>query len=925
MRELVGREIEMARLRAFLDRLGTGLAVLMIEGEPGIGKTALLEAILVPTGGVTLRARCVPAEFEFGYAGLVDLLERVPEPVLARLPTPQRHVIEVAAGLTHQAGQAQIEPQLVGRATLRLLEELAATGPVLIMIDDVQWLDTASNRALAFALRRLAPSLPIALLLTRRRADDPLPLALDDVLAPPRLERLLLGPLDPGELERLVEGRLSVALPRSVRRRLAAAAGGNPLFALELADAAHRAGADADLSGLPARLEDLLADRLGRLPPETSEALAAVAGIAEPTVALVAAALGEDARTGLDAALDAGVLRIAEGRLRFDHPLLAVAASSMLTPSARRAVHARLAATLTDPEERARHLVEAADGPDAELASAVEQGADQARARGAPEVAAELAEAAARLTPPDRVEELRRRRIAAGYHRVTAGELRRGREHLSAALADAPAGPVRADLRWRVAILLLNDGAPARATELLEAALDEARGDRTLQAIVARRLAGMYWWQGRLTRALDLMRQALSLAQAVGDPRARLDALTMGIFALLYAGELPEDLPGQVERLARAVGPLQPHEDPDLGLAAIDLARGDAGSAAARLERLYRRAVDEGDELALAVVPASLAEVELTRGDWPRAGQLAEAALRTARRLGSPFSLSRALVAVATVEAHLGRVEAAREAAAELIEVAGHGGLVPFELEGRTVLGFLALSCGDAQAAHAQLEPALQQLTGMGVREPSMLRLAWTELDALVELGRLDQAARLAAELDARGRTLERPFALATAARTRGLVHAARGELEDALTELEEALGHHDRLDWPFDRARTVLTLGMVRRRAKQKRAARVALQEAAAVFDQLGARLWSARTAAELSRIGGRTPGTGALTPTERRVAELVAQGHSNREVADRLFLSVKTVAAHLTNVYVKLGVRSRTELTHRLHATGGGEPTAP
>jgi DNA-binding CsgD family transcriptional regulator len=918
MWRLVGREQEAARLGTFLAGVADGPSALVIEGEPGIGKTALLEATLAQAAGVSvLRARCTDSEAGLAYAGLGDLLGGVTEPVLAGLPWPQRRALEVVLGRA-EVGRDPVEPQMVGRATHAVLEGLAAAAPVLVAMDDVQWLDAASARALTFAVRRLGSVVPVGALVTQRSVSGPLPLGLDEALPPERWERLLVGPLDPPDLELLVEERLASPLSRALRRRVAAVAGGNPLYALELAASQRLTDRSRDdLLGLPARLNELLADRLGRLPTEATEPLVAVASLAAPTVALIKGALGAPAGAGLDAALDAGVLLVDEGRLRFSHPLLAVAASARLAPSARRKLHARLAATLTDPEERARHLVLAADGPDAAVAAAVEQGAARARTRGAPEVAAELAEAAVRLTPAEQVEELRRRRIAAGYHRVTAGEIGPGRAHLAAALEDAPPGPVQTDLRWRLGMLLLSDGHLAGAVELLETALAESCGDQALHAIVARRLAGVYYWQGRAREAVRLMRVAVELAQALGDPRAQLDALTMGVFAFLMTGELPEDLPARLEQLAGTAGPLQPHEDPQLGLAMVDLARGDAASAASRMEGVYRRAVDEGDELALALVPAGLAEVELVRGRWQRAQELAEEALRTTRRLASPFPLARGLLATAMVNAHLGNAEAARAAAVELVEAAERSGLVPFVLEGRAVLGFLALSQGDAQTARAELGPVLERLTDLGVREPVVVRLVWTELDALIELGELDQAAALAKELEARGQALDRPFALATAARANGRIHAARGDLDAALARLEQALGEHDRLGWPFERARTQLVLGMVLRRGKHKRAARQTLEEAAVVFDQLGARLWSAKTEAELARIGGRPPRTGELTPTERRVAELVARGHTNREVADLLFLSVKTVAAHLTRAYAKLGVRSRTELAHRLHAS--------
>ena len=844
MRQLVGRENETARLHAFVAELAGGPSALVVEGEPGIGKTALFEALLAQAAGPrVLRARCAQAESGLAYAGLADLLGRVTDTVLAALPSPQQRSLEVVLGRA-EVGQDPVEPHLLGRATLRVLQALAAATPLLVAIDDVQWLDPASARTLTFALRRLE-AVPVGVLVIRRGPGGPLPLGLDDALPQGRRDRLLVGPLDPNHLELLVEERLGEPLPRSLRRRVAAAAGGNPLYALELGAAQRRSGhLRGDLLPLPAGLEELLADRLERLPSEASEPLAAVAGLAAPTVGLIAAVLGEHAKTALDTALDAGVLLVEEGRLRFSHPLFGVAASARLAPSARRALHARLAATLVDPEERARHLVLAVEGPDAGVAAAVEQGADRARARGAPEVAAELAEAAVRLTPPDRVEELRRRRVAAGYHWVTAGEVVRGRAHLAAALRSAPPGRVRADLRWRLGMLVIVDDVDG-AVELLEAALAESGGDQALQAMVARRLAGPYWWQGRLREALRLIRRAVEQAEALGDPRGLLDALNLNVLGALIAGELPPDLPGRVEQLARAARPLPAHEDPDLILSQVDLARGNTRSAATRLERLYQRAVEQGNELGLIWAPAVLAEVELARGRWPRAQRLADEALRTA--------------------------------ALELLDAAERGGLVPLMLEGRAVLGFVALSRGDANAAHAELGPLLQRLGDVGVREPTWARLVWSELDALVELGQLDRAAALAEELAARGRALDRPFALATAARARGLVLAARQTLAQALT-----------------------------------------------LFEGLGARLWSARTTAELARIGGRVAATGALTPTERRVAELVAEGRTNREVADLLFLSAKTVAAHLTSAYAKLGVRSRTELAHSLRDTGMDDTAA-
>ncbi|OLB74044.1 MAG: hypothetical protein AUI14_24645 [Actinobacteria bacterium 13_2_20CM_2_71_6] len=273
-----------------------------------------------------------------------------------------------------------------------------------------------------------------------------------------------------------------------------------------------------------------------------------------------------------------------------------------------------------------------------------------------------------------------------------------------------------------------------------------------------------------------------------------------------------------------------------------------------------------------------------------------------------------ALLAVAFVDAHLGEVDRAREYATAAVEVAERAG-VPFAvIEARTILGFAALSEGDAPGAHDHLAAALRHRRELGFHEPVWAHLAWSELDALVELGDLDPAEALARGLRERGQRFGHPYPLATAARGHALVLATRGDLGGARAELDRALTEHDRLGWPFERARTLLTLGVVLRRDKQKRAARETLHQALAIFEDLGARLWAAKVTAELARIGGWPAATGSLTVTERRVARLVADGHTNREVADLLFLSTKTVAAHLTSIYAKVGVRSRTELSRYL-----------
>lgn len=901
---VVGRQNELARLDGFLAGLSDGgPSALVVEGAAGIGKTTLFDAAVAAAscGLTVLRTRCVQAESVFAYAGLVDLLGGCGKDVLAGLPPPQRQALDVVL-LRSDAGPGVTEPQVVGRATLAVLRVLA---PVLIAVDDAHWLDRPSARTLAFALRR-SDDVAVGVLATHRGVGE---LWLDDAVPPVRLDRLVLGPLADDDLVLVVERRRGLRLSRRSRDWLVRTAAGNPLYAIELADR-------PDV--VPARLEALVADRLDRLPRAAGEVLAVAACLPAPTVAQLVDILGDDARSTLDSALDAGVVVVEEGRVRFSHPLLGAAALTRIPPSTRRVLHARLADVVTDAEQRAQHLVRAANGTDEAVAAAIEEGATLARARGAPETAAELAEAAARLTPTEQAQHARRRLVGAGYHRVTAGEIGQGRAHMAAAVAGMSAGPDRAEIQWRLAMLTYLDGDLGQAVELLESALRECGDDLALTATVATKLAGMLWWQGRLAESLHHGRQGLDLADATGDPRCQLDAAILYVrSATAAAAQDVAPLIKRIEELGTAAGARAPHEAAEVALAGYDLVVGDYPTAVERLETAYRRAVDEGDEIALCWLGQWLSDVLVIAGDWERAGRLADDALRGARRLNWPGAVQPALWAACQVKAHLGDLQADDPALAELATVVRDVGLMPAEFAVRSLIGFVALSHGDAAAAHAELGPLLDRLRRLGIREPMWFPLAWCELDALVELGEFARAAVLAEDLHCLGTRLDRSFALATAARCRGRIAAAHGDFDTALAELDAAMVQHERFAWPFERARTLLALGAVRRRAKQKRAARDALGDALTVFSRLGARLWAAKAEAELGRIGGRSPSSGGLTATERRVAELVCQGHTNAEVAGLLFLSVKTVAAHLTHVYAKLGVRSRAELARHVRDT--------
>jgi DNA-binding CsgD family transcriptional regulator len=316
-----------------------------------------------------------------------------------------------------------------------------------------------------------------------------------------------------------------------------------------------------------------------------------------------------------------------------------------------------------------------------------------------------------------------------------------------------------------------------------------------------------------------------------------------------------------------------------------------------------------------------LAELECWAGNWDAAMEHARESMAASQRFGMGAWMSaEGHFAVALVEAHLGQADPARLEALEGLRVAEAAGEILLLIPNMSVLGFLELSLGRPAEADAYLSRAVELMQAMGVREPAYFRVVPDEVEALVALGRLDQAEALLAPFQEAGRNLDREWAIATGARCRALVLAARGDLTGASAAADEAVREHDRLPLPFELGRTLLVRGAVERRAKRKREARDTLTKALEVFDGLGAALWTDKTRAELARIGGRAPSSLDLTPTEDRVAALVAAGSTNREVADALFVSIHTVEANLKRIYRKLGVRSRTELASKFQSDTSG-----
>jgi DNA-binding CsgD family transcriptional regulator len=900
---VVGREEELGSIYVFLDQTADGPAALVLEGEAGIGKSTLWVAGVEAARERGLRVLLSrPAEAERGLAhtGLGDLFENVLERVLPALSAPRRRALEVAL-LVEDAAHGS-DPRTLGVAVRTALDVLTADGPVVLAIDDVQWLDRSSASALAFALRRLHQQ-SILLLLARRLSEEAAPSELERAIEADRVQRLPVGSLSLGAIHRLLWARLGRTFSRPTLLRVHEVSGGNPFYALELA---RVLSADVDPMQplrVPETLEGLVRARLDGLPPTTRRALLLASAVGRPSAGLIAdAGVTEDA---LEPALTACVIERADGTIRFTHPLLASVVYQGVSADERRRAHGVVAQIVDDPTLRARHLALSTESPDAEIAAALEDAAALARIRGVPTAAAELGEHALRLTPSGARDDGHRRAVAAARAHLAAGEGARARTIAFNLLARTPAGPARAEPLLVLAELESLD----RSIALRHEALEEAAGRPALQAAIQRRLAG----QGRLTKGLawaeEHARASVELAESLDDDALRAGALSV-LAALRFDGGDPE-APALAERAYEAAGAVADPKllkDSSWALAHVLVWSVETGRARAMLENQHRE-WSERDELWSAEALWYLSLVELRAGRWSLAAEYAERARETGAQYG--IEIPQHFFPIALVAAHRGELERARDAAKRGSELADKQGALFGGLA--ALRGLVDFWSGDAAAAAACFAAAEDTASRAGWGEPNMRWWREDYVEALLELGRIDDAVRLLDAWEADAARVGREWVLAQVKRCRGLVAAAEADVEQAVSLLEHAVAKHEAVGDPFGRARALLALGVVRRRARQKRLAREALEAALAGFEELGAATWVPRARAELGRIGGRTREDG-LTPAERRVADLVAEGRTNREVAAMLFLGERTVASHLTHIYAKLGVRSRTELARRL-----------
>jgi DNA-binding CsgD family transcriptional regulator len=907
---VVGRERELSDLPRALDAVvADGPRALVVRGEAGIGKTTIWRAVLAVASARSMRIlRCAPGELEIrlAYAALGDLLQ----PVLAEeggaLPAPQRRALEVALSLSDPAG-APPDQRAVAAAALAVVCQLAERGGALVLaVDDAQWLDTASQRVLSYVSRRLA-NLPVVLVVTMRGGEEVVPLGLDRALGGERLETVDVGPMTIEALGRLLHLRLGVALPRARLLEVHAASGGNPFFALEIVRALERHPVAAgEPLPVPASLRDLVADRLAGLPAGVRSTLLVVASLADPDLELLRAAT-PDADADVEAAVVAGVVDVEGGHVRFAHPLLASAVSAEAPPAARRDVHRRLAEVVGDSQQRARHLALGTVRPDARVAAILEEAARRAGLRAAPDTAAILAREAARLTPPARERERLERLLAAGEYHGLAGDPGQARTLLEDVIARAGAGNLRARAIHAKARAGFGTEDYRASVTLLERALPDAE-DPALRVLILTDASAALVQAGELRRGQASARASLQLAERLGTPGPLVGALTNVAMADFLLGD---GVRADYLQRAMAIGG---EGDPGTALppeflwAALLKWTDRLQDARRRLEALYRGASERHEEHWLPSILYQLGELECWLGNFAVAADYAARARSAAMHAGQDEEA--ALYLDALTQAHTGNPESARRAATAAAEIAERSGNHRAVIRCLAVLGFLQLSLDDPHGAAVHLTRAVAMTHAVGYREPGILRFEHDAAEALIGAGALDEAERVVARLEAHGRSGERPWAAAAAARARALLRAASGELAEAELLLAEAARGFDGLGQRFEHARALLVLGGVQRRLRKKRTARDTLTAAAEIFDELGADRWGHRAREAIARIGGRAPGPAELSLSERQAAGLAARGYTNREIAEAMFVSIKTVERHLSHVFSKLGVHSRREL---------------
>ena len=910
---LLGRRPELFAIDTALAaaRLGKS-ARLVIRGEPGIGKTSLLQYAIEQSRSMRLlSARVVEFEADVPFAGLSELLQ----PALGhleRLPLFHAQALRSSLGL---GPRIEADRLIIGAAALGLISAFADEAPVLLTLDDAQWLDRASAEAIGFVARRLVAD-PVAILIAVREGEG-------SPLLAAGLPELRLGGLDEESATELLSRSGAGAVSAEVARRLLDATGGNPLALIELGPEANSLPT-TPYGNLPivTGVERAYLRRAGGLSAEARRVLLLMAAAGTPDMAVVrraAASMG----LGLDAVEEAeGARALIAGRVdrvEFVHPLARAAIYHSVSPAERRAAHRALSGAMTaaeDADRRAWHLAGAAAGWDEEAAQALETAALRARSSSGYAAAAGAWAESARLTESEPLRAVRLFHAADNAWLGGRGEDAERSLEAARKLAD---DDLRIDIETLGGHIAMRRGAVLDGYRTLVAAAEAIEPRDRLKAIrILADAAISTVGAGHPDTMLAAAERALALLRKDDPPEAQIFAhVAYGALAILSGrgDEGPRHLHQSVPLFERL-----PADFPDplvvmcAGVTGLWLREAQAGRDL--LDRALVQARDRAPTAALPMVLFFLGRDAFATNRWPLARAHYEDAMRVARETTQIIWTVGPLSGLAWLDGLEGRTDECRAHATEVLHSSISLGMGIYRAWAMIALGMLELGLGQPEEALRHLRDCERFFSEISINDPDVSP-APDIVEALMRLGRQDEAREVAALYQTAAVAKGQPFALARAARARALV-ASDANFAGHFTE---ALGHHADTPDAFEQARTQLYFGERLRRTRKRIEARKQLRAALKAFDELGAAPWAERAMGELQASGetARVRDEGhrrQLTPQELQVAITLAEGTTTRAAAARLYLSPKTVEYHLRHVYEKLEIRSREELRAALTA---------